>query len=114
MTGSVIHLTIADMAKPGRCVGTPSEFRDAVMERTRAGRDKLGWSLDQMAQRLSEKVGRPISADTYRKWESEAMIPHDVILAFCDLIAMHPYEFLSPAPFVEPARLSVRRTLTAS
>ena len=64
------------------------------MRRTRQGRESLGWSHAQMAAKLSELVGRHIAADSYRKWETDAMMPHDVILPFCDLIKVHPYEFL--------------------
>jgi hypothetical protein len=115
VTGIVIQLTMVGMApKPGRRIGTPSEFRDALMERVRAGREKLGWDFPKMAEELSRRVGRPISAGTYRKWESEAMIPHDVILPFCDLIAVHPFEFLAQPPFEQPQKLQVHRSNPAA
>ena len=66
-----------------------------------------------MADRLTEVSGRPVAYDTYRKWEVPdekrddevderqiAMLPHDLIMAFCDLTKMHPFELLAPVPFV--------------
>jgi hypothetical protein len=87
---------------PGRRIGTPSQYRLAIMKRTREGREGLGWNLTQMAAELTKLVGRPISADSYRKWETDAMMPHDVILPFCDLIGVHPFVFLGP-PMHRPA-----------
>jgi hypothetical protein len=93
--GDFEQLTIPGMAQgPGRRIGTPSQYRAAIQQRTREGRESLGWSHARMAQELSHRVGRHIAADSYRKWETDAMMPHDVILPFCDIIKMHPYEFL--------------------
>jgi hypothetical protein len=118
VTGLVIQLTMVGMAsKPGRRIGTPSQYRDALMERVASGLDKLeaaGWSSAQIADELTKRVGRPISYDTARKWGSAALIPHDVIMPFCDMIEMHVFAFLAAPPFEEPAKIQVRRNKTAA
>lgn len=48
-----------------------------------------------MAARLTMAMGRHISSDTYRKWESESVLPHDAILPVCDIAKIHPFEFLA-------------------
>lgn len=56
-------------------------------------------SQAQIAHELSELVGRPISADTYRKWETQSAIPHDVVIPFCYLTRFDAYELLSGEPY---------------
>jgi len=73
------------------------------MARTKAAREDARLNVPEMAQALSEAVGRTISADTYRKWESESLIPHDVILAFCDVTRIHPSRFLAKDEQQDPA-----------
>lgn len=53
---------------------------------------------------LTRRSGRPIVADTYRKWEKEdlkkgALLPHDLIVHFCDITQTHPYSLLGDSPF---------------
>lgn len=85
---------MADKGKPGRRVGTPYEFQEALKLRLHRGRKAQKLGLAAMATQLTKPIGREISADTYRKWESESLIPHDAILPACDLIHMHVFAFL--------------------
>lgn len=48
---------------------------------------------------LTERVGREIAPDTYRKWESDSGMPHDVIIPFSYIVDCDAYELLSGEPF---------------
>lgn len=87
------------MGSPGRRPGTPADYRQAVIARTKALRLKAGLTVAEMAQELTERCHRPILPDTYRKWEEDSLIPHDCILPFCDITRTHPYEYLAAVPF---------------
>lgn len=69
------------------------------MARTRDARKDARYTMGEIAALLSEAVGRPIAEDTYRKWEKEALIPHDLIIPFCDLCDIDPYELLTGEQF---------------
>lgn len=128
MTGQIIQLTMPGMAnRPGRQQGTPTEFRIAFARRVWRAREKVGLKPREMAARLTEISGRPVAYDTYRKWEVPddkqdhevderqlALIPHDLLMPFCDLAKVHPFELLAPVPFV-PAKATAqeRRRLIA-
>ena len=99
MIGNIIPLTIAGMASPGRRQGTPSEFRKAFTGRVRGAREKIGYTYAQTARALTAASGREIFADSYRKWESgsqKTLLPHDLIMHFCDLTRTHPWDLLAP------------------
>ena len=112
MQGAIIQLTMPGMSRgPGRRIGTPREYRDAILRKTKKAREKLGWSHAQMAEELTRRSGRPISADTYRQWERLSMIPQDLILPFCDITKTHPYEFLRTTAAL--SRLITRADMTS-
>lgn len=99
MTASLIHLNIPGMGSPGRRLGTPAQFRREFAARIRASREKVGLSQVEMAAELSDRSGRLIAADSYRKWEAltdkqNSLLPHDLILAFCDIAEIHPFDLL--------------------
>lgn len=99
MTGESGNATILHMAtkgKPGRRPGTPYEYQEALKMRLRSGREGAGLEIPEMAAELSAVLGREIPADSYRKWESDSLLPHDAILAACDLIKVHAFKFLGP------------------
>lgn len=95
--------TIRAMAKPGRRQGTPTQWRTAFIRATRRAREDQNHPLTQtqMAAELSRRAKREISYDTYRKWENEgvggAMLPHDLIIYFCDITEIHVLKLLSPS-----------------
>jgi hypothetical protein len=99
MTTESCNATILFMAtknKPGRRQGTPLEYQEALMMRLRDGREAAGLKGPEMAAKLSKALGREIPADTYRKWESESLLPIDAIVPVCDLIKVHILKFLEP------------------
>lgn len=109
MTALLIQLMIPGMAKPGRRKGTPSDFRQGFIERTRKARERRFDSHAAIAEALSAEVGRPIAADTYRKWERDTMLPHDLIVPFCDLCGIDTYELMTGRPMsVAEYRASLR------
>jgi hypothetical protein len=94
------------MAKRGRRPSTPSEYRLEFFSRVEKARKDCGLDYLQMADALSKATQRRIVADSYRKWESENMLPHDLIVPFCEITGADLYELLTGAPF----RLRLRRT----
>lgn len=103
MTGGALQFMIFGMAGPGRRILTPASFKRAFMERTKAARIQAGFSYAQIAERLSEEAGRPVVADSYRKWEKTALLPHDLIPAFCELTRVHPLYLLEGPPIADSA-----------
>lgn len=99
MTGLIEQLKIPGMAKPGRRQGTPGDAREAIIQRTREAREQSGMTHAQIAAELSQLSGRVIVADSYRKWESDSLLPHDLIVPFCYLTRIDAYELLSGEPY---------------
>jgi transcriptional regulator with XRE-family HTH domain len=102
------------MSNVGRRIGTPTEYREAIIERTRKAREKLGLNQQEMAEKLSAECQRPISADTYRQWEKETTLPLDVIMPLCNMAHIHPWEFLAPVPFSKASSAPVRSRKSAA
>ena len=42
---------------------------------------------------------RPIVPDSYRKWEKDSLLPHDLIVPFCEITGADLYELLTGSPF---------------
>lgn len=99
MTGLIEQLTIPGMAKPGKRKGTPAEVRAGIIARTKAAREASNLDKAEVAARLSERTGRNISYDTYRKWEEHTLMPHDMFVPFCYVTGTDLYELLSGEPF---------------
>jgi hypothetical protein len=89
------------MGKPGKRPSTPSEYRIEFIGRVKKAREsaKPALTYEQMADALSHAVNRPIRADSYRKWESENMLPHDLIVPFCEITGADLFELLTGTPF---------------
>lgn len=87
------------MAQRGRRPSTPSEFRDGFAARIKKAREEAKLSHAQIATALTEASGRPIAADSYRKWENDNLLPHDLIVPFCEITGADLYELLTGAPF---------------
>lgn len=107
---------IAGMTKPGRRVATPAEFKAALARRVRYARELAGLESAEIARRLTKEIGREISPDTYRKWETTASsIPHDAILPFCDVTKTHPFQLLAKPTETELAPIpSGRKAASAA
>lgn len=80
--------------KPGRRYGTSADFQEAVRMRLRRLKEASGLKNPAIAAELSARMGRPILADTYRKWETESLLPHDAILPLCDILRAHVFTLL--------------------
>lgn len=99
MTALAIQLNIWGMARPGRRPSTPSDYRDDFVARTKAARKKRFESQAEIAKALSHVAGRRIEADTYRKWEKDTLLPHDLIIPFCELTETDPWALMTGSPF---------------
>lgn len=66
------------------------------MMRLKQGREAAKLKMPEMAAGLTKAMSRSITADTYRKWESESLLPMDAILPVCDQIKVHVLRFLEP------------------
>ena len=87
------------MASRGRRPSTPSEYREAFIARVKKAREESRLSHAQIAEALTKTVNRPILADSYRKWESDNLLPHDLIIPFCEITGADLYELLAGVPF---------------
>jgi hypothetical protein len=96
-------LFMATKGKPGRRPGTPLEYQEALMMRLREGREAAKLKMPEMAAELTKALGREIIPDSYRKWESDSVLPIDAILPVCDLIKVHAFKFLGPVTDEERA-----------
>lgn len=78
------------------------------MRRTEAARRRVGLSQEEMAAALTAAVGRTVSTDAYRKYEKNSILPHDLLVAFCDIARADLFELLTGVPFTLGGRSPVR------
>ena len=76
---------IPDMSKRA----TPAAFKKAVCKRVMAARIAAGLRHEDIAQALG------MSLDSVKRWESRSLIPHDLILPFCQLTNTKPEVILA-------------------
>lgn len=105
-----MQMTIPGMANRGRRQGTSASIRTAIIGRTKEARRRSGLSQEEMAKALTEASGRHISPDTYRKWEKAALLPHDLLVPFCDIARCDMFELLTGVPFTLGGRGPARST----
>ena len=118
-TGVLYQFQIPGMAKPGRRVSTPSDFRLEFIKRVKKAREDAQLSQERIASELSHRVGRRIAPDTYRKYEKldgkkGALLPHDLIIPFCEICGTEPFELLTGNPFNLATYLKERRRAVAA
>lgn len=89
-TGTLI--VMVEKGKPGRRKATPTEYQDAI--RLRLKNARKGRSHKEMGRLLTERMGRTIIGDTYRRWETHSNLPLDAIMPFCDITHANIYELL--------------------
>jgi len=78
--------------------------------RIKYARELKNLSHVDIAKLLTVKIGRKITPDTYRKWETTASsIAHDAILPFCDITQTHPYALLASPSDTELQDLATGR-----
>jgi hypothetical protein len=87
------------MKGPDRRISTPAEYKRSFVARTRQMRERKYEQQKEIAKDLSHAVGRHIDPDTYRKYEKDAMLPHDLIMPFCELCECDPWELMTGSRF---------------
>lgn len=69
------------------------------MRRTESARVVSGLSRDELVERLVEQTGTKIKPDTYKRWETRTLMPHHLIIPFCEITGADPYMLLTGQPF---------------
>lgn len=98
MTAEIVQLTIPGMAGRRRAT-TPKQYRDDLNRRTRSAREDAGLSREDLVEMLSARAGVKVNLEAYKKWETRNPIPHNMIIPFCEITGMDPYELLTGEPF---------------
>lgn len=84
---------------------TPTEYKQALAERIRTRRRELGYTIVDVADELSRKIGREIRADSYRQWETiKSVVQIDAILPLCDILRIHVFELLRKPERMEESK----------
>jgi hypothetical protein len=103
---------------PGkRKASTPRQYRDAFIARTKSARLMSGKDRGQVIAELGERAGVKITLDTYKKWETRTLLPHHLIIPFCQVTELDPYLLLTGSPFRlgrHPPPQSTRESKTAA
>lgn len=86
------QLTMLDM-KGTRKASTPSQWRDAFIQRVRAARIVSGKRPVEVA------AGLGVNLDTYNRWETRSLLPHHLVMDFCRITGADPVMLLTGAPF---------------
>lgn len=58
-----------------------------------------GLSREELVAQLSEITGQAVTMAAYKKWETRTLLPHQFIIAFCDITGTDPYMLLTGTPF---------------
>ena len=98
MTGLVLQLNILGVNAKRR-PSTPRQYREDFIARIEAARLVAGMEREQVVDALCKRTGLAIKLDTYKKWESRALLPHHLIIPFCDVTGADPYMILTGVPF---------------
>lgn len=111
VTGQFIPLMLWGV--PGRRkASTPAEYRDAFIARLRDMREQAELEPEDVAKELRVK------RDTYLRWETRGLMPHQFIIPFCTFVGSDPYLLLTGEPFAigkrTPERLLPRQRRTAN
>lgn len=72
---------------------TPAQYRAAFIKRTRALRVASGRQPAEVAEALGVKL------DTYGKWEPRTLLPHHLLMPFCEATGSDPWVLLTGRPF---------------
>lgn len=86
------QLTMLDM-KGQRKPSSPSNWRQQFIERVKAARIVSGMKPVEVAAKLR------VSLDTYVRWESRALLPHHLVIPFCEITGADPVMLLTGARF---------------
>lgn len=86
------QLTMLEM-KGTRKASTPSQWRDAFIQRVKAARIVSGKKPVEVAAALG------VNIDTYNRWETRALLPHHLVMPFCEVTGADPVMLLTGVPF---------------
>lgn len=92
MTPIIAGATISYMVG-ARKPSTPATYRKQFIDRLRSLRIASGLTPEEIAERLDVRM------DTYQRWEKRTLIPHHLIIPFCDATHADPYLLLTGSPF---------------
>lgn len=56
-------------------------------------------SREDVIAALEERTGLRIKLATYKKWETRTLLPHHLIIPFCEVTGADPYMILTGVPF---------------
>jgi len=85
------QLTMLDM-KGRRKASTPSQWRKDFITRVRSARIVSGRKPVEVAAELG------VSLDTYNRWETRALLPHHMVMPFCEATQTDPVMLLTGIP----------------
>lgn len=94
----IVQLTIPGVSGR-RKPSTPKQYREEFLRRTESARLVSGLSREELVERLAEASGSRIKLDTYKRWETRTLMPHHLIIPFCDITGADPYMLLTGQPF---------------
>ena len=86
------QLSMLDM-KGQRKPSTPSTWRKEFIKRVKAARIVSGKKPVEVAAALG------VNLDTYTRWETRALLPHHVVMPFCQITGADPVMLLTGPPF---------------
>lgn len=92
MLGAQIPLTMIRMAGT-RKRSTPSAYRSQFIDRLRSLRVTSGLTTAEVAEALD------VRKDTYERWESRTLMPHHLLVPFCEAVGGDLWFLLTGSPF---------------
>ncbi len=92
MTATILQMSIWGVTARRR-PSTPKQYRDAFIERVKSARIMSTKSKQAIADELK------VPLDTYRTWEKRTLLPHHMIIPFCEATGTDPWMILTGHPF---------------
>lgn len=99
MTASIVQLTIAGMSTSPKRATTPRQYREEFLKRVSSARIIAGMTREAVIAGLERQTGLKIKLPTYKKWETRTLLPHHLIIPFCEVTGADPYLILTGTPF---------------
>lgn len=94
----VIQLTIPGVSGRRR-PSTPKQYREEFLRRTESARLVSGLKREELVEALAGLSETKIKLDTYKRWETRTLMPHHLIIPFCEITGADPYMLLTGTPF---------------
>ncbi len=99
MTATVVQLTMPGMTISPKRTATPRQYREDFLRRVISARTVAGMSREDVIAGLERGTGLKIKLQTYKKWETRTLLPHHLIIPFCEVTGADPYMILTGTPF---------------